>query len=309
MLSIDSLSVFAAAGLAVAIAYLLFSTACAGLLLLARARRAATSGLRHTPGWYFAREIGDAERRLRRQVTAMLLFACSTGVLAALGRTDPPALPGWGAPAIALLLATAGGLAIAKTVALVRYRARLLILLEACRRVAQRLEEVQRRGHLIFHSVVVGTRIIDHVIVGATGVFAVQLVVPPRDGALTVSLARGALHFGPAHGTFSLQPAVEVFARLAKELARTVGHPIRIVPTLIATCDRVESRDDSRYLLTTEHTCVTLVGWKDPAAFLMEDEVTRIADWLAARCQPPRRWYGWPPRVTLHACITRPGLL
>jgi len=309
MPSIYLLSVFAAIGLAVAMAYLLLSTACAGVLLLERARRAATSGLRHAAGHFLAREMESIERRLRRHAIAVLLFGACFGVLAALGRDDLPALPSWGPPVIALLLAAIGAFAAAKGIALLRYLSRLRKLFEASQRVAQRLEEVQRRGHRVFHSVPVGNRIVDHVIVGATGVFAVQLVVPASAGASTVSMARGSLHFGPAHGTFSLQPAVEAFARLAKELGQAVGHPVRVVPMLIVTCGRVESRDDDRYLLTNEQNCVTLVGWKDPAAYLMEDEISRICDWLSVRCQPSRRWYRRLPRVALHACLIRPGLL
>ncbi len=309
MPSMYPLSVFATIGLAVAMAYLVLSTACAGVLLLERARRAATSGIRHAAGHFLAGEMERVERRLRRHVTAALLFGACFGVLAAFGRVDLPALPDWGPPAVAFLLAATGVFALAKGIALVRYLKRLRTLFDASKRVAQRLEEVQRRGHHVFHAVPVGNRIVDHVIVGATGVFAAQIVVPPRAGASTVSMARGALHFGPAHGTLDLQPAVEPFARLARELGRAVGHPFRIVPTLIATCDKVESRDGDRYLLTNEQNCVTLVGWKDPAAYLMEDEISRICDWLSARCQPPRRWYWRHPRVLLHACITRPGLL
>ena len=309
MPSIYPLSVFAAIGLGVAMAYLLLSTVCAGVLLLVRARRAATSGLRHAAGYFLAREMESIERRLRRHLTAVLLFGACFGVPAALGGTDLPALPSWGPTAIALLLAATGAFAVAKSIALVRYQSRLRKLFDASRRVAQRLEEVQRRGYHVFHAVTVGNRIVDHVIVGATGVFGAQLVVPARAGAASVSMARGALHFGPAHGAFSLQPAVESFAGLAKELGQAVGHPFRIVPMLIAACGRVESRDDDRYLLTNEQNCVTLVGWKDPAAFLMEDEITRICAWLSERCQQPRRWYWRRPRVALHACVTRPGLL
>jgi hypothetical protein len=310
MPSPSSLSTFAAVGLAIAIAYLLVSTVCAGVMIVARSRRAGRSALRNPPGAFVAREIGSVRRRLRRHATAVLLFSVCFGVLVALGRQDlGPDLPPWGPVVIGVLVAVTAAFAAAKGVQLVQYCSRLRSLLDADLRVARQLDDVQRRGNHVFHAVPIGNRVIDHVIVGAIGVFAAQVVLPPRPGGASVSMARGSLDFGPGQGEFRLQPATEAFARLAKELARVVGHPVKVVPTLIAPGCRVSGQDDDRYLLTNEQHCVTLVGWKDSTAYLMDDEVTRIADWLSARCQPQRQWpWRFPPGV-VHACVTRPGLL
>ncbi len=310
MPSLSSLSTFAAVGLAVAIAYLLASTVGAGATIMARWRRAAAAGVRHQPAAFVVREIESVDRRLRRHANAVLLFGACVGVLAALGRQDGWLdLPAWGPVTIAALVMVTGAFAAAKGVQLLRYRGRLQSLLDADLAVAQRLEEVQVRGHRVFHAVPIGNRVIDHVIVSATGVFAVQVVLPPRAGALTVTMTRGSLVFGPAHGEFSLQRVTEAFARLAKELGRAIGHPVKIVPTLIAPGCTVAARDDARYLLTNEQNCVALVGWKDTEAYLMDEEVTRICERLAARCRPQRQIALRVPPGALHACVTRPGLL
>ena len=102
-----------------------------------------------------------------------------------------------------------------------------------------------------------------------------------------MSLTRGSLSFGPDQVAFGLQPVTKAFAGLAKELGRTVGHPIKVVPTLIVPGCKVAASDEERFLLTNEQNCVTLVGWKDSEAYLMDDEIARIAQWLSARCQPP----------------------
>jgi hypothetical protein len=307
MASAYSLGVFAAVGLAIALSYLMLSTTCAGVLMLVRSRRAASAGLRHAPGAFIALEIKGIERRLRRQATAVLLFAASFGALVALGSRDEGAGRSlWVPAAIALLVVATGAFAAAKGIALNRYHRRLRSLLQTSRQVAQRLEEVQRRGHAVFHAVRVGDRAIDHVIVGPLGVFAAQLVMPPRAGATSVSMARGSLFFAPAHGEFRLQPATEAFACLAKELGRVVGHAVKVVPTLVAVGCRIATRDEDRYLLVNEQTCVTLVGWKDSSAFLMDDEITRICEWLATQCQREPGWAWRSPRGALHPCITRP---
>jgi len=310
MPSSDSLYAFAAVGLAVAIAYLSLSTAWAGALSLVRARRAALSGLRYAPGHFIAAEIHELDRRRRRQATAALLFVTCCAVLAISGASDRWAvLPPWGPSTVMLVLAATAALAAARGFVLYRYRARLRTLLEANQRVAQRLEEVQRRGHYVFHAVPVGGRIVDYVILGRNGVFAAQLVVPPRPGASVAFLSRGALQFGPAHGEFNLQPVIAAFAQLGKELGRAVRHPIKIVPTLIINCGKVHAQDDDHFLLTNEQNCVALVGWKDSAAYLMDDDIAAMCQWLSASCQPPRRWYWHHPRPAPNAGAPRPGFL
>jgi hypothetical protein len=308
--SVYSMSGFAAVGLAIAISYLMLSTTCAAVLALARWRRTATSGLRHTPGMFIALEAQRVARRLRRHNTAVLLFCACFGVLMSFGRHDEwHEFHPWAPVAIALLLAVAGTVAAAKGLALARYQGRLRSLLQTTQRVAQRLEEVQRRGYEIFHAVPVGERVVDHVIVGTNGVFAVQLIVCPRAGATSASMARGSLLFAPAHGEFRLQPAIGAFARLGRELGRAVGHPIKVVPTLIAVGVEVTTRDDDRYLLLNEQTCVTLVGWKDSAAFLMDDEIARISGWLSARCRQRGRNEWLAPGGAPHPCVGRPAWL
>lgn len=310
MPSPSALSTFATVGLAVAITYLLASTALGGFNLIRRTRREVRTRLPNAPGAFVSREIDSIDRRIRRHSTAVLLFAVCVGVLVGLGRPDAgPELHPLGLVAIAVLVTATGVFAIAKGAQLLRYRSRLQFLLEADLGVARRLDEVRLRGHRVYHAVAIGDRIIDHVVVGALGVFAAQLVLPTRPGAVSVSLVRGSLLFGPGHGEFRLQPVTVAFARLARELGRVVGHPVKVVPTLIAPGCTVETRDDERYLLTNEQNCVTLVGWKDSEAYLMDDEIIRIADWLSARSQPQRQWAWRLPRAALHVCVRRPGLV
>jgi hypothetical protein len=78
---------------------------------------------------------------------------------------------------------------------------------------------------------------------------------------------------------------------------------------LAADPGTIAASDEARFLLTNEPNCVTLVGWKDPGAYLMDDEITRISQWLSARCQPRPRPAWRFPRSALHASVARPRLL
>jgi hypothetical protein len=310
MPSPSSLSAFAALALSFTMGYLLFSTAAAGIVVFLRRFRAGAAGLRRPAGAYIARELNATGRRIRRHCAAIVLFIVSFGILAALARPDlTPALAPWVPPVVIALVTAMAIFAVVKAAALVRYQLRLRRLLAADLQVAERLEDVQRRGHHVFHAVPVGPHVIDHIVVGAIGVFAMQVVLPDRPSVKTVSMARGSLLFGPGQGEFRVQPTVEAFARLARQLGPLVGHPVKVVPVLVAPGCKVSTWDDDRYLLTNEQNCVALVGWKDPSAYLMDEEVLRISEWLSERCRPVRKLALMEARVRLHACATRPALL
>jgi hypothetical protein len=310
MPSASSLVAYAAIGLAIAVAYILTATVFAGLAALIRSRRPGRVRTLHQPGAFVRRELERTDRRFHRHGTAALLFCTCLGLLFALGQRDLWAdMPMLAAAAIATITVATGIYASVKCLQLRAYRSRLRALLDIDLEVAQRLDLVQLRGHRLFHSVPVGDRVIDHVIVGATGVFAAQLMVPTRSGAVSASLERGHLLFGPDHGQYSLQPATESFARLAKELGRAVGHPVKVIPTLITPECNTMTVDDDRYLLLNARNCVTLVGWKDSTAFLMDDEIAKISEWLATRCQDQPRAFWRVATRTPHACISRPAFV
>ena len=306
----SALSAFAAVGLAIALAYLLASTVWSGIAQLVTSRRAARSGLHHQPAAFVALEIDSIDRRLQRHCTAVLIFGICFGVLALFARHDHwPDQPTWGWVMIGSFVALIGAFAVAKGLQLVWYRGHLRSLLDAGLGVAQRLDEVKLRGHRVFHAVPVGDGVVDHVVVGPLGVFAILVVLPSRPGASTVSLTRGCLVFGPEHGFSGLQPVVKVFAGLARELGRSLGRPLKIVPMLVVPGCRVESSDEKRFLLSNEQNCITLVGWKDPEAYLMDDEIAGVSQWLSARCQPPQQPAWGLPKRPLQAFLVRPRFL
>jgi hypothetical protein len=284
---LSPLSAFAIASLAIAVVYLGLSTALAATVRVIVPRSTEGTGALHLPGRHIQRELENNRGRCRRYGTAALLFTTSFAALVFLGHADRWVdLPAWTAMLSALLVIAALLSGAVRFVRLARRRHQLRSLLSCELTIAQRLSEVQLRGHRIFHAVPVGNRVIDHVVVGSIGVFAAQVIPPPDRRATGVRLDHGLLTFHPHGAMFPLHEITEAFALLTKELSRAVGHRVKIVPTLIVPGCRVLSRDDPRYLLTNEQNCISLVGWKDSEAFLMDDEVGRIAAWLTGRCTP-----------------------
>ena len=71
---------------------------------------------------------------------------------------------------------------------------------------------------------------------------------------------------------------------LSKELSKVLGRPIRVRSVIAVPGWNVASTDNGKHLLVNEKTVVMLTGWTDPDTYLMDDDVARIHDHLAARC-------------------------
>ena len=65
-----------------------------------------------------------------------------------------------------------------------------------------------------------------------------------------------------------------------------------MLPIIVVTDCHVEPSLNPGCLLVNASSCNMFVGWNDPDAYLMDDEIEKITDWLVGRCRkmPFRRW-------------------
>ncbi len=288
---------FAIVALGVAAAYLgaVWLIMAAGRLLLRFRKTSPTSS---RPGEMVHQALRISGRRWDHYRTAALLFGVSFLLLVNFGSD-----PGWGAqPAwvvISALLGVIGvlGIAALKLVQLGRYRARLNKSLELHTQVAQRLVEVQLRGNRVYPSVRVGDDIVDYLVVGVNGVYALQLAALP-EAAESVQLDRGSLVCQPGGQRISLQPLNNSLLRLAGKLSEQIGSEIRILPVVVVPTGRIvtasqnsdDDGDERSPMLVSLQACASFVGWQKKDFFLHEDDIARLSGWLGKQAldSPPR---------------------
>jgi hypothetical protein len=278
-----ALIAFTTVSLAVGAAYLLLSWL-ANMLggLLRRFRPARPVSCR--PGEVVHQALKVTGRRWDQFRTAALLFCVSLAILLGFGRT------GWWPDtsvgvyiAIGLVLLFLLGLGVVVMVQLARYRVRLSKLLDTHIEVAQRLTEAQLRGNRVYHAVPIGGGIIDNVVVGSNGVYTVSLVTPPAQDCESVSYKRHGLVFLPGALRNDLRQYREAIVTLTRGLSKCVGTPVVVQPVVIVSDCRIEEASEDGPLLVTMESCTSFIGWKNKNAFLMEDEIEKINDWLS-RC-------------------------
>lgn len=167
-----------------------------------------------------------------------------------------------------------------------RARSRLAFRRTANIAVGHALQRIASRGYNVYHDVRVGNQVIDNVVIGAKGAYAVNVFVLGNNRARngTARLDDSSLVFGKAKTSAPVGVCVNRVGGLSKELSKVIGHPIRVRSVIAVPGWNVASTESDRHLLVNEKNVVMLTGWTDPDTYLMDDDVAQIHDYLAARC-------------------------
>jgi hypothetical protein len=192
--------------------------------------------------------------------------------------------------AIAAALVFILGFGVVKLIQLARYRMRLANLLDTHAAVAQRLVEAQLRGNRVYHSVPIGKGIIDNLVVGSNGVYTVQLLPPPDNRCESVRADAGGLSFQPGDLYCDLRKHKHQTTLLERALSESVGSPVTVLPVIIVPGCAIEPTPVKRPLLVSMESCTAFIGWKEPGAFLMAEDIEEVNRWLNAQAfeKPPR---------------------
>jgi hypothetical protein len=285
--------------LAISAFYLLLSILggnLASLIQSTRRSRDERSPPPFEPGRFVQQEANRIGRHLHRNRTAALIFCASLGSLLIVGRQDWwPDLPLW---VWFILTAMLIGFIVyieSRFLRLAIYRGRLNSLREDHVVVADRLNEARARGNYVFHSIPMREGVIDHVVVGKKGIYAIQIVRPPSKKFTGVGLRDEMLIFTPQDvekGFINIRKFTKPVAILGKRLSDAIGNTVRILPIIVVTDCEVKNSSNKRCLLSNPANCITFVGWNEPGTHLMDDEITAANDWLARRCKerPFRNW-------------------
>ncbi len=294
--SVPAVASFSALALILSAFYLLISTLGGHLAAYLRGAQRQKAPIPFEPGRFVQQEAQYIGRYLRRHGTAALIFCASFASLLSLGRQDWwPQLPIWAWWILAGAILAFFSYAQFKFFRLTVYRHQLNSLHDDHVVVADRLNEARARGNHVFHSIPLREGVIDHVVVGEKGLFAIQIVRPPSRKFTSARLEGDMLVFSPHNvekGYKKISKYIRPVAILKKRLSDAVGHEIRVLPIIVVTNCEVEATSERSCLLATPSSCIMFVGWNDPGAHLMDDEVKKVTNWLVSRCRarPFRKW-------------------
>lgn len=139
-------------------------------------------------------------------------------------------------------------------------------------------------GH-VYHDVPTTTGVVDHVIVGQDGAYAVHVVADRAARKSSVRLEGDELVFAPSGKTVSIVEFVARTSRLEREFHTLIGAAVRVRSVLAVPGSEVGDQSDDTHLVVNERTLSMLRGWKDAADYLLHEDIETLQAQLAARCK------------------------
>ncbi len=239
------------------------------------------------PGHRLRRQLQDLDRSYYRYLSSLLVYGLLF-VVAFAFQSEP--LPydahAWVWWALLVLVIVVSLFLPFRVLKLKWARSRLEFRRAANIAVGHSLQRLASRGYNVYHEVRLGDHIVDNLVIGAKGAYAVNVFVldKKRNKKGTVRLDGSRLIFGNARTSAPVGMFVNRVSGFSKELSKVIGHPIRVRSVIAVPGWNVTATNSAKHLLVNEKTVVMLTGWTDPDTYLMDDEVVQIRDYLAARC-------------------------
>lgn len=151
--------------------------------------------------------------------------------------------------------------------------------------VGHQLQQISTGANRVFHDVKTSAGIVDHVLVGQTGVYAITVIARRGGRNGSARLDNNAIRFSSSDGAVSVVDAAAGAIRLEKEIARMLGHKVRVRSVIAVPGWEIGEQSSDKHLLVNERTIPMLRGWRDQSDYLMNEDVDALQKELTARCR------------------------
>jgi hypothetical protein len=249
----------------------------------------ATSSFSNSIMLEAAQRFRDELERLGRQQSIYLIAALVFSVIFAITYLFPPQgmfedLPKWQLILVLALFAAAAVYTPYRLISILFKKRRLAFVRDANIATGHALQKLNTNQNRLFHDVPCGAGVIDNVVVGRHGIYAINVIArkPGKDN--TVSLRGDKLTFAPGNLSMSVARIGVKAEQFAKAIGKLLKHTVRVRCVIVIPGWEVESQTSEAYLAVNERNITMLTGWKDPKDFLMNEEVDVVQKHLTQRC-------------------------
>ena len=151
--------------------------------------------------------------------------------------------------------------------------------------VGHQLQQISTGANRVFHDVGTTSGVVDHVLVGQSGVYAVNVVARRARKNGHVVMRGNELHFSNDDEALPVINLTSGAARLEKEISQLLGHKIRVRSVIAVPGWEIGEQASEHHLLVNERTIAMLRGWKDKSDYLMNEDVDALQAELTSRCR------------------------
>ena len=150
--------------------------------------------------------------------------------------------------------------------------------------IGHQLQQLTVEGSRIFHDVRTSSGVVDHVIIGQKGIYAVNVIAHRSGKRAHARLRDNAIQYSNSKLTQSVIDINLKTARLQKEFRELVGHNVRVRSVIAVPGWEIGEQPKDEHLLVNEQNLAMLSGWRDQSDNLMNEDVAALQKELTARC-------------------------
>ncbi len=147
------------------------------------------------------------------------------------------------------------------------------------------LQKLAGNRNRVFYDVPCGAGVIDNVIVGLHGVYAVHVVARKAGKVNRIRLEGDNLIFATGGHSLSLTGFGQRTNQLAGEFSKALKHEVNVRCVVVVPGWEIESQESDNHLIVNERNLAMLCGWKDENDYLMSEEVEKLHEVLTKRCR------------------------
>lgn len=184
--------------------------------------------------------------------------------------------PDWQLHIFATVLTIGLLLVLASLVRIVIDRHHVRLLRDANIVVGHQLQHVAAGFGQVFHDVETSAGVIDHVVVGQSGAYAVSVFArrPVSNGH--VEIDNNELIFRPSGDSDSILANGKCIAALERAFRRLLDHRVRVRSVIAVPGWQIDNQSNDEHLLVNADSLPMMRGWKDQADYLMNEDVEAL---------------------------------
>ena len=163
-------------------------------------------------------------------------------------------------------------------------RRQMKFLRDANIAIGHQLQQISSGMARVFHDIETSAGVVDHVVVGQTGLYAVNVVAKRSRRGNSVRLNGNALQFSNSKTEHAIVDIAARAKRLEKEFCQLLGHNVRVRSVIAVPGWEVAEQADESHLLVNERNIAMLKGWRDNSDHLMNEDVDALKEAMTRKC-------------------------
>lgn len=151
--------------------------------------------------------------------------------------------------------------------------------------IGHQLQRIASANGRVYHDVPTSAGIVDHVLIGQGGIYAINVVAKRHLKKASAQLKENHLRFSNSKKTISIIDRIAATKRLQKEFRKITGRKLRVRSVIAVPGWDIRDQSGNDHLLVNERTLPMISGWKDSNDNLLNEDVSALQQDLTNRCR------------------------